>query len=73
MEFVKGETLEKLVRRSGRLKEKLALEIMGQVAAGLAAVHKAETRSPGHQTQQHHGDLGGGRRCDRENHRPRAG
>jgi serine/threonine protein kinase len=40
MEFVEGETLEKLVRRSGRLKVKLALEIMGQVAAGLAAVHK---------------------------------
>jgi hypothetical protein len=40
MEFVEGETLEKLVRRSGRLKVKLALEIMGQVAAGLAAVHE---------------------------------
>jgi serine/threonine protein kinase len=40
MEFVEGETLEKLVRRSGRLEVKLALEIMGQVAAGLAAVHK---------------------------------
>jgi serine/threonine protein kinase len=40
MEFVEGETLEKLVRRSGRLKVNLALEIMGQVAAGLAAVHK---------------------------------
>src|SRR6516162_520325 len=40
MEFVEGETLEKLVRRSGRLKVELALEIMGQVAAGLAADHK---------------------------------
>src|ERR1700756_2431782 len=40
MEFVEGETLEKLIKRSGRLKVKLALEIVTQVAAGLAAVHE---------------------------------
>ena len=40
MEFVEGETLENLVRRTGRLDVKLALEIATQVAAGLAAVHK---------------------------------
>src|SRR5262249_53493779 len=40
MEFVEGETLESLIRRSGRLEIKLALEIATQVAAGLAAVHK---------------------------------
>ena len=40
MEFVEGETLESLIRRSGRLEAKLALEIATQVAAGLAAVHK---------------------------------
>jgi serine/threonine protein kinase/tetratricopeptide (TPR) repeat protein len=40
MEFVEGETLERLIRRSGRLEVKLALEIATQVAAGLAAVHK---------------------------------
>src|SRR6201993_4120806 len=40
MEFVEGETLEKLIRRSGRLEIKLALESARQVAAGLAAVHK---------------------------------
>jgi hypothetical protein len=40
MEFVEGETLEKLVKRSGRLEVKLALEIATQVAAGLAAVHE---------------------------------
>jgi serine/threonine protein kinase len=39
MEFVEGETLQSLVRRSGRLEVKLALEIATQVAAGLAAVH----------------------------------
>jgi len=40
MEFVAGETLEKLIRRSGRLEIKLALEIAWRVATGLAAVHK---------------------------------
>jgi serine/threonine protein kinase/predicted ATPase len=40
MEFVEGETLESLIKRSGRLDAKLALEIAAQVAAGLAAVHK---------------------------------
>jgi serine/threonine protein kinase len=40
MEFVEGETLEKLIRRAGRLEAKLALEIVSQVAAGLAAIHQ---------------------------------
>ena len=40
MEFVEGETLQNLIKRSGRLEVKLALEITTQVAAGLAAVHK---------------------------------
>ncbi|MDX6463982.1 MAG: eukaryotic-like serine/threonine-protein kinase, partial [Acidobacteriaceae bacterium] len=40
MEFVDGETLENLIKRSGRLEVKLALEIVAQAAAGLAAVHK---------------------------------
>jgi serine/threonine protein kinase len=40
MEFVEGETLEHLIKGSGRLDVKLALEITNQVAAGLAAVHK---------------------------------
>ena len=40
MEFVEGETLENLIKRSGRLDVKLALEIATQVAAGLAAVHE---------------------------------
>jgi serine/threonine protein kinase len=40
MEFVEGETLEHLIRRSGRVEVKVALEITTQVAAGLAAVHE---------------------------------
>ena len=39
MEFVEGETLESLIKRSGHLDAKLALEITTQVGAGLAAVH----------------------------------
>jgi serine/threonine protein kinase len=38
MEFVEGETLEHFIGRSGRVEVKLALEIVAQVAAGLAAV-----------------------------------
>jgi serine/threonine protein kinase len=40
MEFVEGETLESLIKRSRQLEVKLALEIATQVTAGLAAVHK---------------------------------
>jgi Protein kinase domain len=40
MEFVEGETLENLIKRSGRLEAKSALEIATQVATGLAAVHE---------------------------------
>jgi serine/threonine protein kinase len=40
MEFVEGETLERMIGRSGRLEVKLALEIASQVAAGLTAVQK---------------------------------
>jgi tetratricopeptide (TPR) repeat protein len=40
MEFVEGEAVEKLIKRSGRLEVKVALEIALQVAAGLAALHK---------------------------------
>ena len=40
MEFVEGETLDRLIKRSGRLDVKLALEIATQVAAGLAAAHE---------------------------------
>jgi serine/threonine protein kinase len=40
MEFVEGETLAALLRRSGCLETYLALEIIGQVAVGLAAIEK---------------------------------
>ena len=40
MEFVEGETLKHLIKRSARLDVSLALEIAMQVAAGLAAIHE---------------------------------
>jgi serine/threonine protein kinase len=40
MEFVEGETLDNLVKRSRPLEGKLALEITRQVTAGLVAVYK---------------------------------
>src|ERR1700738_3548036 len=40
MEYVEGETLENLIKRSSRLEVKLALEIATQVGAGLVAVLK---------------------------------
>ena len=40
MEFVDGESLAALIRRSGGMETDLALEIAGQVASGLAAIEK---------------------------------
>ncbi|MBV8098835.1 MAG: protein kinase [Verrucomicrobia bacterium] len=40
MEFVEGETLGRLIKRSSNLDARLALEIVAQVAAGLEAIHK---------------------------------
>jgi hypothetical protein len=42
MEFVEGETLQSLIKRSGRLDLKLALEIATQVASGLTAIHEQD-------------------------------
>jgi hypothetical protein len=51
MEFVEGETLEHLIRRSGRVEVKVALEIITQVAAGLACGARTEPRSPRYQAE----------------------
>src|ERR1700745_1358587 len=40
MEFVEGETLGNLIKRSDRLEAKLALEIANQVATGLGAIRE---------------------------------
>jgi hypothetical protein len=68
MQFVEGEMLEGLIKRSGRLEIKLALEIGDPGSRWFGCGTQTEAGSPGYQTKQHHGDPGGGRRCDRENH-----
>jgi serine/threonine protein kinase/predicted ATPase len=40
MEFVDGEPLDRLIRKSNKLEVKLALDIATQVAAGLAGIHE---------------------------------
>ena len=40
MEFVEGETVEKLISHSGRLKSSIAFEVVRQVTAGLSAIYK---------------------------------
>src|SRR6202795_4602032 len=40
MEFVEGETLDHLIKHSGRVELRFALEITTQIAAGLASIHK---------------------------------
>ncbi len=42
MEFVPGETLEQIVRATGPLDLKTALEIASQIAGGLSAIHKQQ-------------------------------
>ena len=73
MEFVEGETLENLIKRSGRLEVKLALEIATQVAAGLAAVHKKGLVHRDIKPSNIMVSLEERRRRDRENHRPGPG
>jgi hypothetical protein len=73
MEFVAGETLENLIKRSGRLEVKLALEIATQVAGGLAAVHKQSLVHRDIKPSNIMVSLEGEGCCHRKNHRPRAG
>ena len=64
MEFVEGETLEKLIKRSGRLEVKLALEIAMQVAHGLAAIHERNLVHRDIKPTKRHGQVEAGRRCN---------
>ena len=68
MEFVEGETLENLIKRSGRLEVKLALEIATQVAAGLAAVHKQKLVHRDIKPSNIMVSLEEEERCNSENH-----
>ena len=68
MEFVEGETLENLIKRSGRLELKLAAGNCDTGRRGFGCGAQAEARSPGHQTKQHHGECPGGERRNSQNH-----
>ena len=73
MEFVEGETLEKLIRCSGRLEVKLALGIATQVGYWIGRDSRTESGPPGYQANKHHGDAERGRHCSCQNHRPWSG
>ena len=73
MEFVEGETLENLIKRSGRLEVKLALEIATQIAAGLAAVHKRNLVHRDIKPSNIMVSVEEGSTVNGENHRPWAG
>ena len=73
MEFVEGETLEHLIKRSGRVEVKLALEIATQVAAGLAAVHKQKLVHRDIKPSNIMVSFEEGGAVNGEDHRPRSG
>ena len=73
MEFVEGETLEKphqTLRPAGG-KAGAGNRDAGRCRFGRSS--RTEPRPPGYQAKQHHGELEGGRKCNGENYRPRAG
>jgi serine/threonine protein kinase len=65
MEFVEGETLENLIKCSGPLEVKLALEIVSQVTSGLAAVHKQRLGQVGLSAEPYAGRPSGWRHPNR--------
>jgi hypothetical protein len=66
MEFVEGETLENLIKRSGRLEVKLALESASRCRVGCGT--QAKTCSSRYQTKQRHGVCRGGGHGNGQNH-----
>ena len=70
MEFVEGESLAKLIRRSGCLETDLALDIVEQVAFGLTAIEKQHLVHRDIKPEQHHGQPSGREVKVRQNYRP---
>ena len=60
MEFVEGETLDHLIKRSGPLDIKLALEIGTQVAGRLGRNSREEPCPPRYQANKYYGEVEGG-------------
>jgi serine/threonine protein kinase len=63
MEFVEGETLENLVRRSGPLEVKCALENCDAGRRRFGCSAQARPCSSRYQTKQHHGERRRGKWC----------
>jgi hypothetical protein len=67
MEFVEGETLENLIRRSVGARNR------GAGRRRIGCCSRTEPCPPRYQANKHHGEVEGGRRCNRQNYRPRPG
>ena len=57
MEFVEGETLDSLIKRSGPLEVKLRPGNYDASRRRFGCGAQEKARSPGHQTKQYHGEL----------------
>src|SRR5258707_7167634 len=57
MEYVDGESLDKVIRRSTRLDPSTALKVTAMVAAGFGSNRQTESGPSRHQARQHHGQL----------------
>jgi hypothetical protein len=73
MEFVEGETLENLIKRSGRLEAKLAAGYYNAGGRRIGRSSRTEPCPPRYQASKYHGEVEGGRKCNGENNRPRPG
>ena len=73
MEFVEGETLEKLIKRSGRLDVKTGAGNCNAGGCRIGRSSRTEPCPPRYQANKHHGEVEGGTRCNGENYRPRPG
>ena len=73
MEFVEGETLQNLIKRTGRLDVRLALEIATHVATGLGAIHERNLVHRDIKPTNIMVMLKEGRHCSCQNHRPWSG
>ena len=73
MEFVEGETLDHLIKRSGRLDVKLALESCCSGCCRIGRSSRTEPCPSRYQANKHHGEVEGGSERNGQNHRPRPG
>ena len=73
MEFVEGETLEKLIKRTRRLEVKVGAGNCDAGSRRIGRNSRTESCPPGYQTNKHHGEAEGGTKFNGKNYRPRPG